>query len=89
MYNFGYLRIYLYDVYELDEDQKTALTSIVHFILNVYAPVFMKTNLTPRLPDSPDIILMKDFGVPDRFKNIFLNHAVTWMSPTNVAHESG
>ena len=81
-------------MYELDEDQKTALTSIVHFILNVYAPVFMKTNLTPRLPDGPDIILltrdlMKDFGVPDHVKNIFLNHAVTWMSPTNVAHESG
>ena len=77
-------------MYELDEDQKTALKSIVHFILNVYAPVFMKTNLTPRLPDGPDIILltrdlMKDFGVPDRVKNIFLDHAVTWMSPTNVA----
>ena len=28
---------------------------------------------------------MEAFGVPDRVKNIFLDHAVTWLSPTNVA----
>ena len=30
---------------------------------------------------------MKEIGVPDRVREIFLDHAVTWMSPTNVAVE--
>ena len=49
----------------------------------------MQTNLTPRVPDGPNIILltrdlMKDLGVPDKVRDIVLAHAVTWMNPTNV-----
>ena len=63
---------------------------IVRFVVNIYTPVFVQTNLTPRVPDGPGIILttrdlMMEFGVPERVKDIFLDHAVTWMSPTNVA----
>ena len=77
-------------MYELDAKQSKALLDIVTFIVNIYAPVFMQSNITPRVPDGPNIILltrdlMKDLGVPDRVRDIFLDHAVTWMSPTNVA----
>ena len=49
----------------------------------------VKTNLHPRVPDAPGIILttrdlMKEIGVPDRVREIFLDHAVTWMSPVQT-----
>ena len=57
--------------------------------MNVYVPMFVQTNMHPTVPDGPSIILttrdlMKD-KIPDRVKNILLDHAVTWLSPTNVA----
>ena len=78
----GYLRMYLFDTYELDTKQKAALLDIVWFVVNVYVPVFVQTNMHPTVPDGPSIILttrdlMKDYKVPDRVKNIFLDHAVT------------
>lgn len=82
----------IFDVYDLDVEQKTALTAIVNFIVNVYVPIFVQINLHPHVPDGPGIVLlsrdlMMKHGVPDRVKNIFLDHAVTWMSPVNVAVE--
>ena len=86
----GYLRIYIFDVFELDSTQTETLLVILGFILNVYVPVFVQTNLHPRIPDGPDIILltrdlMKLHGVPSKVKEILLNHAESWMGPINVA----
>ena len=86
----GYMRIFLFDVYELNHKQMTSLKSIIGFIVNIYVPVFVKTNLAPTVPDAPSIILltrdlMKDFGVPDSVKQCFLEHAQHWMSPVNAA----
>lgn len=86
----GYLRIYIFDVFDFDKHQCEKLQAIVSFILNVYVPIFVQTNLYPRIPNGPDNVifardLMMSFGVPDTVKNIFLNHAEQWLSPVNAA----
>ena len=62
-------RILLFDVYELNLKQITSLKSQIGFIVNIYAPVFVKTNLTQTVP--PIILLTRDvkgFGVPHSVK---------------------
>ena len=76
----GYLRIALFHIFYLNKKQEARLYKIVSFVANVYVPVFVKTNLHPNVPDGPDVVLltrdlMKDFGVPEPVKEIFLNHA--------------
>ena len=65
-------RILLFDVYELNLKQITSLKSKIGFILNIYVPVFVKTNLTQAVPYAPTIILLtrdeKDFGVTHSVK---------------------
>ena len=66
-------RIHLFDVYELNLKQITSLKSKIGFIVNIYVPVFVETNLTQTVPYVPSIILltrdlMKDFGVPHSVK---------------------
>ena len=66
-------RILLFDVYELKLKQITSLKSKIGFIVNIYLPVFVKTNLTQTAPYVPSIILlirdlMKDFEVPHSVK---------------------
>ena len=76
----GYLRIALFDIFDLNKEQETRLYKIVSFVANVYVPVFVKTNLHRNLPYGPYVILltrglMKDYGVPKPVKEILLNCA--------------
>ena len=66
-------RIHLFDVYELNLKQITSLKSKIGFIVNIYVPVFVETNLTQTVSYVPSIILlkrnlMKDFEVPHSVK---------------------
>ena len=83
-------RIHPFDVYELNLKQITSLKSKIGFIVNIYVPLFVETNLTQTVPYVPSIFLltrdlMKDFGVPHLVKQCFLEHAQHWMSPVNAA----
>ena len=76
-------------MYELDEKQKETLDKVISFIVNVYVPIFGRINLHPRVPDAPENMLfardlMKDQGVPDKVRNVFLDHAERWLSPVNA-----
>ena len=81
--------IHPFDVYELNLKQITSLKSKIGFIVNIYVPLFVETNLTQTVPYAPSIFLltrdlMKDFGVPHFVKQCFLEHAQHWMSPVNA-----
>ena len=86
----GYLRLFLFDVFELDNKGCEKLRMIVSFIVNVYVPVFIKINLHPKITQGPEVVLftrdlLKGFGVPETVKDIFLHHAEQWLSPMNVS----
>ena len=86
----GYLRLFLFDIFELDNNSYQKLEKIISFIVNVYVPIFIKVNLHPRVPQGPENVLfardlMKSFGVPDTVKEVFLNHAEQWLCPMNAA----
>ena len=56
----------------------------------MYVPIFAHTNLHPRVPDGPLIMLkardlMRLHGVPEAVKTIFLDHAERWLCPINAA----
>ena len=70
--------------------QNESLLAILQFVLNVYVPVFVQINLYPSVPDAPGIVLltrdlMKAANVAEKVRDIFLDHAEKWLSPTNVA----
>ena len=86
----GYLRIFHFHLFDLDETQEARLERIIEFVVNVYVVVFITINLHPSVPEAPSIViltrdLMKSINVADKVKEIFLNHASKWLSPINVA----
>ena len=86
----GYLRIFLFNLFKLNKIQSCTLLKIIKFIVNVYVPSFVQINLNPSVPFGPENVLvirdlMKDHGVPEKVKIIFLDHAEKWLSPVNTA----
>ena len=86
----GYLRILHFNIVPLDETQIATLLNIVGYLVNVYVLTFVQINLHPSVASAPEIVLltrdlMKDYGVPEKVKTIFLDHAERWLSPINVA----
>ena len=86
----GYLRIKLFNLFDLSQPQKLALDNIVQFILDVYAPAFCNIFQHPSAVSGPKIVLdirnmMKASGeVSLPAKSCFLRHAVSWMNPKVV-----
>ena len=86
----GYLRVYSFDLFQLTKDQTSNLIKIIDFIVNVYVPSFVQINLHPSVPSGPENVLvirdlMKANVVPEKVKQIFLDHAEKWLSPINAA----
>ena len=79
-----------------DAEKENGLNRIVNFVASVYAPMFLKVCLKPRVPEgSETAIVSRDcllfFNQQDQtlmcgaIKKCFLKHATAWLNPTNVA----
>lgn len=88
----GYLRLKVFDIFELDCEQITTLNSIVKFIIDVYVPSFIKIYLKPSAVQGPqNVIDIRDLlrGARDRtplkVKQLYIKHAKTWVTPRTLA----
>ena len=81
-----YLRMKLYDIYDLDAEQKVVLHSIVQCIIDVYVPSFFQMYKHPSAVQDPTVILQirdylkaSDKSMPA--KRCFLDHGIKWLNP--------
>ena len=81
----GYLRLKVFSIAELNDEDLSSLNSIVKFIVNVYVPSFLTIFLHPSAVQGPKVVLMiRDFmrGCGEEAlpaKECFISHATTWM----------
>ena len=88
----GYLRVYQNRMFA-DEVEQGVLVKICSFIVDVYTPFWMVVIVRPRCPDGPGNILFANrlltkHGNQDIITHVklyFDKHALTWLSPKNVA----
>ena len=58
----GYLRLKMFDIYDLDSNQQQVLDNIVQFIVDVYTPAFCSNFLHPSAVQGPKVIKkIRDF----------------------------
>ena len=86
----GYLRLKLFDIFDLDDEQNDVLKEIVQFILDVYVPSFFCIYLHPSAIQGPMVYLeirkyMKACDVSGPAKKCFLDHGVNWLNPKTAA----
>ena len=53
----GYLRLKLFDIYDLSSEQQASLNQIVQFIADAYVPSFFEIFLKPIAIDGPRVVL--------------------------------
>ena len=91
----AYLRLLIFDVYRLDNCQRSNLVGLASFILSVYMPSFFIIYLKPLVAEGSEITLFqrnllhayRDIG-PELAKvalKYFYEHAVQWLSTINIA----
>ena len=90
----GYLRIKQNGLFqgEINDEDLDRITS---FIVNVYVPMFVRIHLKPKAFDGPSNMLyardrLLDFALIDtdmahHIRPYLEKHAITWLSPKNVA----
>ena len=74
----GYLRVKVFDIFELDPEQITILNSIVKFIVDVYVPSFVKPSAVqgPQLIlDVRDLLRRATDRTHTKVKLLFIKHA--------------
>ena len=78
-----------------DAEKRNHFERIVNFVASVYAPMFLRVHLKPRVPDGSENAifsrhLLLFFNQQDQtlvcqaIKKCFLKHATAWSNPTNV-----
>ena len=76
----------------VDTEKRNRLEKIVNFVASVYAPMFLRVHLKPRVSDSSEnVIFLRDFLlsfqqqdqtlVCEAIKKCFLTHATARLEP--------
>ena len=86
----GYLRLKLFDIYDLSSEQQASLNQIVQFIVDAYVLSFFEICFKPTAIDGPRVVLnireyLKASSASLPSKKCFIDHAYTWMNPKTAA----
>ena len=91
----GYVCLLIFNVGQLDDQQKSKLIGLISYIVSVYVPSFLLIHLKPCAAKGPEITLFQhnllfacreiDSELADLALKYFYEQAIQWLTPINIA----